>query len=58
MLSPKMQRPFRINEGHIIALAQEAFKQPAYAGFLHKRSGESNKWQYRWFVLYQVSNDN
>lgn len=25
------------------------------AGYLHKRTADSNKWQMRWFVLYQVS---
>ncbi|KAJ8918692.1 hypothetical protein NQ315_015012 [Exocentrus adspersus] len=53
MLSPKMQRTIRINENQLIMLSERAHFDHSQAGYLHKRSADSNKWQLRWFVLYQ-----
>ncbi|XP_056645864.1 ras-specific guanine nucleotide-releasing factor 2-like [Diorhabda sublineata] len=53
MLSPKMQRTIRVNESQLIMLSERAHYDYSQAGYLHKRSGDSNKWQMRWFVLYQ-----
>ncbi|CAG9855230.1 unnamed protein product [Phyllotreta striolata] len=53
MLSPKMQRTIRVNENQLIMLSERAHYDHSQAGYLHKRSADSNKWQMRWFVLYQ-----
>jgi hypothetical protein len=55
MLSPKMQRTVRVNENQLIMLSERAHYDHSQAGYLHKRSADSSKWQLRWFVLYQVS---
>ncbi|XP_042209982.1 ras-specific guanine nucleotide-releasing factor 2-like isoform X2 [Homarus americanus] len=53
MLSPKMQRTIRINENQVLMLAEKARHDHNYSGYLYKRSSDSNKWQIRWFTLYQ-----
>ncbi|CAH1153713.1 unnamed protein product [Phaedon cochleariae] len=53
MLSPKMQRTIRVNDNQLIMLSERAHYDNSQTGYLHKRSGDSNKWQLRWFVLYQ-----
>ncbi|XP_014212900.1 ras-specific guanine nucleotide-releasing factor 2-like isoform X2 [Copidosoma floridanum] len=59
MLSPKMQRTdlfcfvVRVNEAQLIMLSERAHYDHTMAGYLHKRTSDSNKWQLRWFVLYQ-----
>ncbi|XP_069935967.1 ras-specific guanine nucleotide-releasing factor 2-like, partial [Cherax quadricarinatus] len=53
MLSPKMQRTIRINENQVLMLAEKARHDHNYSGYLYKRSSDSNKWQLRWFTLYQ-----
>ncbi|KAF2363510.1 Dbl (DH) domain [Trinorchestia longiramus] len=55
MLSPKMQRSIRINENQVIMLWEKARNDHTYnnSGYLHKRSSDSNRWQQRWFLLYQ-----
>lgn len=35
-------------------LAEKAHYDHSVAGYLHKRTADSAKWQQRWFVLYQV----
>lgn len=51
-----MQRTIRVNENQLIMLSERAHYDHSQAGYLHKRSADSTKWQLRWFVLYQVSN--
>ncbi|CAH0725117.1 unnamed protein product, partial [Brenthis ino] len=53
MLSPKIQRSIRVNEGQLLALSDRAQYDHTQAGYLHKRSSDSSKWQLRWFILYQ-----
>ncbi|XP_060537024.1 ras-specific guanine nucleotide-releasing factor 2-like [Cylas formicarius] len=53
MLSPKMQRTIRLNENQLLMLSERANFDHSQAGYLHKKSGDSTKWQMRWFVLYQ-----
>ncbi|XP_076046457.1 ras-specific guanine nucleotide-releasing factor 2-like isoform X6 [Oratosquilla oratoria] len=53
MLSPKMQRTIRINENQVLMLAEKARHDHNFSGYLYKRSSDSNKWQLRWFTLYQ-----
>ncbi|XP_061719901.1 ras-specific guanine nucleotide-releasing factor 1-like [Cydia pomonella] len=53
MLSPKIQRSIRVNDGQLIALSERAQYDHIQAGYLHKRSSDNTKWQLRWFVLYQ-----
>ncbi|XP_068212542.1 ras-specific guanine nucleotide-releasing factor 2-like [Palaemon carinicauda] len=53
MLSPKMQRTIRINENQVLMLAEKARHDHNYTGYLYKRSSDTNKWQLRWFILYQ-----
>ncbi|XP_043277433.1 ras-specific guanine nucleotide-releasing factor 2-like isoform X2 [Venturia canescens] len=53
MLSPKMQRTVRVNDSQIIMLSERAHYDHSLAGYLHKRTADSAKWQLRWFVLYQ-----
>lgn len=55
MLSPKMQRSIRVNDSQLVMLSERAHFDHSKAGYLHKRTADSNKWQMRWFVLYQVS---
>lgn len=55
MLSPKMQRTIRVNENQLLNLSERAHYDHSLAGYLHKRTADSTKWQSRWFVLYQVS---
>lgn len=50
-----MQRTIRVNENQLIMLSERAHYDHSQAGYLHKRSADSSKWQLRWFVLYQVS---
>ncbi|XP_069694869.1 ras-specific guanine nucleotide-releasing factor 2-like [Periplaneta americana] len=53
MLSPKMQRTVRVNENQLLMLSERAHYDHSLAGYLHKRTADSTKWQPRWFVLYQ-----
>nr|XP_021202923.1 ras-specific guanine nucleotide-releasing factor 2 isoform X1 [Bombyx mori] len=53
MLSPKIQRSVRVNDGQLLALSDRAQFDHSQAGYLHKRSSDNTKWQLRWFVLYQ-----
>ncbi|XP_058822147.1 ras-specific guanine nucleotide-releasing factor 1-like isoform X2 [Topomyia yanbarensis] len=53
MLSPKMQRSVRVNEHQLIMLSDRAQYDHSMHGHLHKRTADNNKWQLRWFVLYQ-----
>ncbi|KAL0820867.1 hypothetical protein ABMA28_005534 [Loxostege sticticalis] len=53
MLSPKIQRSIRVNDGQLIALSDRAQYDHSQAGYLHKRSADNTKWQLRWFILYQ-----
>ncbi|XP_062559593.1 ras-specific guanine nucleotide-releasing factor 2-like isoform X2 [Armigeres subalbatus] len=53
MLSPKMQRSVRVNEHQLIMLSDRAQYDHSMHGHLHKRTADNNKWQMRWFVLYQ-----
>ncbi|XP_035773427.1 ras-specific guanine nucleotide-releasing factor 2-like isoform X3 [Anopheles albimanus] len=53
MLSPKMQRSVRVNENQLIMLSDRAQYDHSMHGYLHKRTSDNNKWQMRWFVLYQ-----
>ncbi|VVD05471.1 unnamed protein product, partial [Leptidea sinapis] len=53
MLSPKIQRSVRVNDGQLIALSERAQYDHSQAGYLHKRSADNAKWQLRWFILYQ-----
>ncbi|XP_073979075.1 ras-specific guanine nucleotide-releasing factor 2-like isoform X2 [Rhodnius prolixus] len=53
MLSPKMQRSVRVNESQLVMLSDRAHFDHSYSGYLYKRTSDSNKWQQRWFVLYQ-----
>ncbi|XP_065221705.1 ras-specific guanine nucleotide-releasing factor 2-like isoform X3 [Planococcus citri] len=53
MLSPKMQRSIRVNDSQLVMLSERAHFDHSRAGYLHKRTADSNKWQLRWFVLYQ-----
>ncbi|XP_068622817.1 ras-specific guanine nucleotide-releasing factor 1-like [Battus philenor] len=53
MLSPKIQRSIRVNDGQLIALSDRAQYDHSQAGYLHKRSSDNTKWQLRWFTLYQ-----
>ncbi|XP_046966923.1 ras-specific guanine nucleotide-releasing factor 1-like [Vanessa cardui] len=53
MLSPKIQRSIRVNDGQLIALSERAQYDHSQTGYLHKRSSDNTKWQLRWFVLYQ-----
>ncbi|XP_039758635.1 ras-specific guanine nucleotide-releasing factor 1-like [Pararge aegeria] len=53
MLSPKIQRSVRVNDGQLVTLSDRAQYDHSQAGYLHKRSADNTKWQLRWFVLYQ-----
>ncbi|XP_058792111.1 ras-specific guanine nucleotide-releasing factor 2-like isoform X1 [Phymastichus coffea] len=53
MLSPKMQRNVRVNESQLVMLSEKAQFDHTVAGYLHKRTADSTKWQIRYFVLYQ-----
>ncbi|XP_049871813.1 ras-specific guanine nucleotide-releasing factor 1-like [Pectinophora gossypiella] len=53
MLSPKINRSVRVNDGQLVALSDRAQYDHSQAGYLHKRSSDNTKWQLRWFVLYQ-----
>ncbi|XP_052122507.1 ras-specific guanine nucleotide-releasing factor 2-like [Frankliniella occidentalis] len=53
MLSPKMQRSVRVNDAQLVMLSERAQVDNSLSGYLHKRAGDSGKWQQRWFILYQ-----
>ncbi|XP_011305248.1 ras-specific guanine nucleotide-releasing factor 2 [Fopius arisanus] len=53
MLSPKMQKTVRVNDSQILMLSERAHFDHSLTGYLHKRTADLNKWQLRWFVLYQ-----
>ncbi|XP_049766096.1 ras-specific guanine nucleotide-releasing factor 2-like [Schistocerca cancellata] len=48
-----MQRTVRVNENQLLMLSEKAHYDHSLAGYLHKRTADSTKWQLRWFVLYQ-----
>uniref|UniRef100_A0A6E8V9N5 Ras-specific guanine nucleotide-releasing factor 2 n=1 Tax=Anopheles coluzzii TaxID=1518534 RepID=A0A6E8V9N5_ANOCL len=48
-----MQRSVRVNENQLIMLSDRAQYDHSMHGYLHKRTSDNNKWQMRWFVLYQ-----
>ncbi|KAG8278178.1 Ras protein-specific guanine nucleotide-releasing factor [Homalodisca vitripennis] len=53
MLSPKMQRTVRVNDSQLVMLSERAHFDHSVAGYLHKKTADSTKWQLRWFILYQ-----
>ncbi|XP_055314318.1 ras-specific guanine nucleotide-releasing factor 2-like isoform X3 [Sitodiplosis mosellana] len=53
MLSPKMQRSVRVQDNQIIHLADRAQYDHSMHGHLQKRTSDCNRWQTRWFLLYQ-----
>ncbi|XP_031638575.1 ras-specific guanine nucleotide-releasing factor 2-like isoform X2 [Contarinia nasturtii] len=53
MLSPKMQRNVRVNDNQLLHLADRATYDHSMRGHLQKRTSDCNRWQMRWFVLYQ-----
>ena len=55
MLSPKMQRSIRINDSHLLMLAEKARFDHVLAGYLFKKSNAAAKWTRRYFILFQVS---
>ncbi|CAH1637487.1 unnamed protein product [Spodoptera littoralis] len=57
MLSPKIQRSVRVNDGQLLALSDRAQYDHSQTGYLHKRSSDNTKWQLRWFILYQLQVD-
>ncbi|XP_013403416.1 ras-specific guanine nucleotide-releasing factor 1 [Lingula anatina] len=48
-----MQKAIRVNENQLLYLANKARIENSISGYLNKKSGESAKWQLRWFSLYQ-----
>lgn len=48
-----MQRNLRMNELQLLALAEKALHDNGVRGYLFKRTLDSNKWQMRWFILFQ-----
>ncbi|KAK3096923.1 hypothetical protein FSP39_004801 [Pinctada imbricata] len=48
-----MQKAVRINENQLLYLAAKCRRENTIAGYLHKKSTDSGKWQLRYFVLYQ-----
>ncbi|XP_017771929.1 PREDICTED: ras-specific guanine nucleotide-releasing factor 2-like isoform X2 [Nicrophorus vespilloides] len=48
-----MNRGPRINEAQLILLAEKAASDYSLCGYLRKRCSDSDRWQQRWFVLYQ-----
>ncbi|XP_014244538.1 ras-specific guanine nucleotide-releasing factor 2-like isoform X2 [Cimex lectularius] len=53
MFSPKMQRTIRVHESQLAMLSDRAHNDHSYSGYLNKRTSDTNKWQLRWFILYQ-----
>ncbi|RZF36325.1 hypothetical protein LSTR_LSTR006589 [Laodelphax striatellus] len=57
LLSPRMQRAgrgaIRVQDAQLCVLAERAHFDKSMAGYLHKRQADTNKWQLRWFLLYQ-----
>lgn len=45
----------RVNDSQLVMLSERAHYDHSVAGYLHKRTSDSTKWQIRWFVLYQVN---
>lgn len=43
----------RFNEIQLLHLAEKALHDSCKRGYLFKRTSDNNKWQLRWFVLYQ-----
>ncbi|XP_022672231.1 ras-specific guanine nucleotide-releasing factor 2-like isoform X2 [Varroa destructor] len=48
-----MQRALRMNDSQLLCLAEKAMQDNCLRGFLQKRTSDQNRWQLRWFVLYQ-----
>lgn len=48
-----MQRSVRLNDIQLLALAEKSLNDNGLKGYLLKKSSDSNKWQLRWFVLFQ-----
>lgn len=57
LLSPKMQKSIKVNESQLMYLSERADGDKRIEGPLWKKSS-SDKWQLRFFVLYQVSSTN
>jgi len=56
MLSPKLQRPIRVNDMQLIMLSERAHRDHSIAGYLQKKTAGNGQWRQRYFVLYQVIN--
>jgi hypothetical protein len=48
-----MQRSLRLNDVQLLALAEKSLHDNGLKGYLFKKSSEGNRWQLRWFVLFQ-----
>ncbi|XP_071170637.1 ras-specific guanine nucleotide-releasing factor 2-like isoform X4 [Mytilus edulis] len=48
-----MQKAIRFNENQLLYLANKSRQENTMAGFLHKKSSDTGKWQLRYFILYQ-----
>ncbi|GAB1294518.1 Ras-specific guanine nucleotide-releasing factor 1 [Apodemus speciosus] len=48
-----MQRPIRLNDGHVVTLGLLAQKDGTRKGYLGKRTADNPKWQTKWFALLQ-----
>ncbi|KAH1030106.1 hypothetical protein HUJ05_003230 [Dendroctonus ponderosae] len=53
LLSPKMQKSIKVNESQLLFLSERANGDSKILGSLWKKSTMSDKWQLRFFVLYQ-----
>lgn len=49
----KMQKAIRFNENQLLYLASKSKRENTIAGYLHKKSSDTGKWQLRYFILYQ-----
>lgn len=48
-----MQKSVRYNEGHALYLSIVARKEGIKRGFLSKKAAENNRWNEKYFALYQ-----
>ncbi|XP_060073203.1 ras-specific guanine nucleotide-releasing factor 2-like [Ylistrum balloti] len=48
-----MQKAIRFNENQLLYLASKSRRENTIAGYLHKKSSDTGKWQLRYFILYQ-----
>lgn len=49
----KMQKSLRMNDIQLWALSEKALNDNGLKGYLLKNDSTKNKWQKRWFVLFQ-----